>query len=343
MNHAVKSIALAGACAVVAATAGSPAVANEFYQGKQIRMIIGGGSGGGYDLYARALSRYMGDHIPGKPTFVPQNMQGAGSVLATNYVSNVAPQDGTVIGAVQMSIPFLPLYGTTGIQYDPTKLQWLGSMSGENNVCISWHTSPVKTFDDLLRNELIVGTAGASGANSSQILPAVLNNVLGTKFRIVAGYVGADIPIAMERGEVHGRCVSWSSIRAQTPHWLEEKRLNFLVQLSLDPIEELKGVPMVLDLAETQEQKDIFSLIIAPQQMGRPFVMGPGVPAERVAIMRKAFYAVAEDARFIKALENQRLDVALLRGERMEEMIAQALKTPPEVVAKATEAMKFRQ
>ncbi len=348
MKRIARVILSTSFCALLGAAFAAPEASAQsvadFYKGKNVRMIIAGGSGGGYDIYGRALSRFMSEHLPGNPTFVPQNMQGAGGVLVMNYIYGVGPQDGTAIGAVQAQNPFLPLYGTSGVQYDPLKLQWLGSMSSDSNICISWHTSPVKTMEDLYRNELILGTAGASGANSSQILPAVLNNVLGTKFKIIAGYVGADIPVAMERGEVHGRCLSWSSIQAQTPHWVDGKLVNYLVQLGLEPIDDprFKNVPMVMDLAKNQEQRDIFRLIFAPQDMARPFVVGPGVPADRLAALRKAFEDTAKDARFIKTLEDQRLEVSLMTGQRMAEIIRDVMSTPTDVVEKATAAMKFR-
>lgn len=312
----------------------------DFYKGKQVRIIVGGAAGGGYDIYARALSRYFGDEIPGKPTMIVQNMQGAASIRAANYVYTVAPKDGTVIGMVQREIPMLPLYGEAqeSLQYETLKFNWIGNLNNETSVCATWHDSPTKTIQDAMKRETIIGGAGA---NDTEKFPAVLNNMLGTKFKIISGYVGANIDIAIERREVEGRCGwSWSSLKNQKPDWLRDKKLNILIQLSGEPHEELKGVPFIMDLATNETDKQTLNLIFASLALGRPFVMPPDVPKDRVAAVREAFNRSGRDQRLISDLAKQSLDVSLVTGETMDKLLADLMQSPPDIVRRATAAMK---
>jgi len=334
-------LALAGLCLTFAAGAAANAQSvAEFYKGKQLRIIVGGATGGGYDIYARAFSRYFADEIPGKPTPVVQNMQGAASIRAANYVYAVAPKDGTVIGMVQREIPMLPLYGEAQetLQYETLKFNWIGNLNNETSVCATWHESKTKTIQDAMSRETIIGGAGA---NDTEKFPAVLNNMLGTKFKIISGYVGANIDIAIERREVEGRCGwSWSSLKNQKPDWLRDKKLNILIQLSGEPHEELKGVPFILDFAKSEADKQTLNLIFASLALGRPFVMPPDVPKDRVAAVREAFNKAARDPRLVADLAKQSLDVSLVTGETMDKLLGELMKSPPEIVARAVDAMK---
>ncbi|MFN4283792.1 MAG: hypothetical protein ACK4NA_14235 [Alphaproteobacteria bacterium] len=314
--------------------------AADFYKGKQLRIIVGGAAGGGYDIYARTFSRYFADEMPGKPSIIVQNMQGAASIRAANYVYTVAPKDGTVMGMVQREIPMLPLYGEAQetLQYETLKFNWIGNLNNETSVCATWHESKTKTIQDAMAQETIIGGAGA---NDTEKFPAVLNNMIGTKFKIISGYVGANIDIAIERREVEGRCGwSWSSLKNQKPDWLRDKKLNILIQLSGEPHEELKGVPFILDFAKSEQDRQTLNLIFASLALGRPFVMPPDVPKERVAAAREAFNKAARDPRLVADLAKLSLDVSLVTGETMDKLLAGLMKSPPDIVARAVEAMK---
>lgn len=335
---------LVWAAAGIAAVAGwcGPAAADaveDFYKGKKITFIIGGTPGGGYDVYARQFARFFGGYVPGKPGMISQNMQGAGSIRAANYIYNVARKDGTMIGAVQRTIPMLPLYGAPGLQYDPLKFNWLGSLNNEVSVCVARKDSGVATFADAQTKELIIG---GSGANDTENFPAVLNNLVGTKFKIVSGYKGPDIALAMERNEVQGRCGwSWTSLKNQHPDWLKNGSINVLVQLSVEKLDEIKA-PFIMELAKSEEARDVLELVFAPQAFGRPFMMPPGVPADRVKAARAAFVAASRDEKFVKELERVKFDVSLVTGERMQSLIDKLLKTPRPVIDKAAESMKYK-
>src|SRR5688572_10957423 len=253
----------------------------DFYKGKTIELLIGYSGGGGYDVYARLLARHIGKHIPGNPTIVPRNMPGAGSLVLANWLYNVAPKDGTAIGSIGRGTPFDPMLGIDAAKFDPTQYLWLGSMNNEVSVCVSWHTSGVTKYDELLQQELVVGGTGPS-ADTDQF-PRITNAVLGTKFRIISGYPGGnDISLAMERGEVGGRCGwSWSSVVATRMDWFRQKRVHVLFQMALDKHSDLPDIPLVIDLAKTDEQRQILRLIFARQALGRPFLAPPGLPPER--------------------------------------------------------------
>jgi len=308
----------------------------EFYSGKQIALYVGYSAGGGYDTYARMLARHYGRHIPGNPDFVVQNMPGAGSTRLANWLYSVAPKDGTAMGAVGRGVAFDTLIGGTGGQFDAQKFNWLGSMNNEVSVCVSWQTSDVKTFDDLLQRELVVG--GTGGSADTDQFPNVLNGVLGTKFRIVTGYPGGnDINMAMERGEVAGRCGwSWSSVVSTRGQWLKDKSINILVQLSLSKHPELPDVPLVMDLAKDDEQRAILRLVFARQVMGRPIVAPQDIPEDRVAALRKAFMETMRDPKFRAEADKAQLEVEAVSGEEVQDLVNETYKTPAEVVAKVT-------
>jgi tripartite-type tricarboxylate transporter receptor subunit TctC len=332
--------AVLGAAAILfSGTAQADPIA-DFYKGKRVKIIVGATPGGGYGTYSRLLSGYIGKYIPGNPRVITQFMQGAASIRAANFVYNVAEKDGTALGAVQRAIPFLPLFGKKGPQYDPLKFNYIGSINNEVSVCVAWHTTGVKSIADVQKNELIIG---GSGANDTENFPAVLNNILGTKFHIISGYTGTGINLAIERGEVKGRCGwSWTSLKNQHGSWITEKKVNVLVQLSVKKLPEIGNVPLITELAKTTEDRQVFELLFAPQVMGRPYVMGPGVPQERVEAMRAAFAKTTGDAELVAKLGKAQMDVSLVTGKEIQDIVANVYKTPKSVVARARDALVYK-
>ena len=320
-----------------AAPAQSPA---EFYKGKNVDLYIGYSVGGGYDVYARMVARHMGKHIPGNPTIVPKNMEGAGSLRLVNWLYNIGPKDGSAFAIIGRGTAFNPILGIPGAQFEGPKFTWIGSANDEVSVCATWHTSGVAKFDELMAKEIAVGGTGAS--DDTVQFPRVLNGVLGTKMKIVSGYPGGnDAVLAMERGEVHGRCGwSWSSVMATHKNWLDEKKINILLQLALEKHPDLPNVPLVTDLAKTDEQKQILRLIFARQVMGRPFVAPPGIPQDRAEALRKAFMDTMKDKEFLAEAEKAGLEITPVPGEQIQKLVQDVYNTPPEIAKKAAEIIK---
>ena len=323
-------VAILALCPISVGHAQSPA---DFYKGKNIDLYIGYSAGGGYDVYARSLARHMGRFIPGNPTIVPKNMPGAGSLVLANWLYNVAPKDGTAFGIIGRGTAFDPLLGSTKAQFDAAKFNWIGSMNDEVSVCVAWHTTGITELEQVKHNELTVGGTGPA-ADTDQF-PKVLNATIGTKFKIIAGYPGGnDIDLAMERGEVMGRCGwSWSSVTATHQNWIDEKRINILVQLSLSRHPDLPKVPLIMDFAKTNEEKQIFKLVFARQPMGRPFLMPPGIPADRMVAVRKAFMDTMKDGEFLADAEKMKLEINPVSGDAVQEIVQQVYQTPKSIAA----------
>jgi tripartite-type tricarboxylate transporter receptor subunit TctC len=336
----IKAIARATAMLAVIPVAVAAAQSTDFYKGRNIEMYIGYSVGGAYDLYARVISRHLGKQIPGSPTFVPKNMEGAGSLRLANWLYRVAPKDGTAIGTIGRGIAFDPLLIGKGDQFDATKFNWLGSANNEVSVCVAMQGSGITKFEDLYTKELTVGGTGTS-ADTDQF-PRVLNNVLGTHFKIVAGYPGGnDVVLAMERGEVKGRCGwSWSSVKSTHKAWIEEKKMVVLAQLSLNKHPELPDVPLVMDLAKNDEQRAILKMIFARQVMGRPYLAPPDLPPDRVATLRKAFMDTMKDKDFLADAEKSQLEINPVSGEEVEKLVKEVYATPADIIAKAKAAAK---
>ena len=318
-----------------AARAQDPAA---FYAGKAIDLQIGYSVGGGYDLYGRLLARHIGRHIPGNPTVVPKNMEGAGSLRLANFLYSAAPRDGTVFGTTARGIAFDPLLNETGAQYDATKFSWLGSANNEVAVCVALKTAGVEKFDDLYTKSLTIGSTGIS--DDTYQFPAVVNAALGTKFKIVTGYPGGnDVSLAIERGEVDGRCGwSWSSVMTTRPNWVETKKIVVLVQMSLAKHPDLADVPLIMDFAKTDEQRQIFTLIFSRQVMGRPFLAPPGIPADRLAALRKAFDDTMTDKDFLADAAQNKIEINPVSGEQIQTLVENGYRTPPDIVKKAAAA-----
>jgi tripartite-type tricarboxylate transporter receptor subunit TctC len=323
-------VAILALCPISVGHAQSPA---DFYKGKNIDLYIGYSAGGGYDVYARSLARHMGRFIPGNPTIVPKNMPGAGSLVLANWLYNVAPKDGTAFGIIGRGTAFDPLLGSTKAQFDAAKFNWIGSMNDEVSVCVAWHTTGITKLEQVKQNELTVGGTGPA-ADTDQF-PKVLNATIGTKFKIIAGYPGGnDIDLAMERGEVMGRCGwSWSSVTATHQNWIDEKRINVLVQLSLSRHPDLPNVPLIMDFAKSNEEKQIFKLVFARQPMGRPFLMPPGIPADRMVAVRKAFMDTMKDGEFLADAEKMKLEINPVSGDAVQEIVQQVYQTPKSIAA----------
>jgi tripartite-type tricarboxylate transporter receptor subunit TctC len=309
-----------------------------FYKGRDMDLYIGYSPGGAYDFYARVIGRHMGSHIPGNPTLVPKNMEGAGSLRLANFLYRVAPHDGSTFGTIGRGIPFDPLLIGKGDAFDAQKFSWIGSANNEVSVCVAMKDSGITKFEDLFTKELKVGGTGAS-ADTDQF-PRVLNAVLGTHFKIVEGYPGGnDVLLAMERGEVVGRCGwSWSSVKTTRKKWLEDKRMVVLVQLSLTKHSELPGVPLVTDFAKTDEQRAILKLMFARNVIGRPYLAPPNVPADRLAVLRKAFMDTMQDKDFLAEAEKSQLEINPVSGEEVEKLVKEIYATPADIVAKAKAA-----
>jgi tripartite-type tricarboxylate transporter receptor subunit TctC len=330
------AVALLGFMPASLAPAQTPA---EFYKGKTVELLVGYSGTGGYDVYARMIARYMSKHIPGNPDVVPKNMEGAGSLRLANWLYNTAPKDGTVFGTVGRGVAFDPLLGAKGAQFDATKFTWLGSANNEVSICVSWHDSGITKFEDLLTKELVVG--GTGGGSDTDQFPKVLNGILGTKMKLISGYPGgSDVGAAMERGEVKGRCGwSWSSVLVTRKSWVEEKKIHILVQLALAKHPELPDVPLILDLAKTDEQRQVLKLIFARQVMGRPFLAPPGLPKDRAEALQKAFMDTMKDKDFLAEADKARLEITPVDGAAVAKLVREIYKTPPEIAARAAQAL----
>jgi len=314
----------------------------EFYKGKTVELYIGYSVGGGYDLYARVLARHIGKHIPGNPTVVPKNMEGAGSLRLANWLYRVAPKDGTAFGTIGRGTGFDPVLGEPGAQFDGTKFTWIGSANEEVSVCVAWQNSGVTSFDQLLTKELTVGGTAVS-ADTDQF-PRIINGVLGTKMRIVSGYPGGnDVVLAMERGEVQGRCGwSWSSVKVTHRAWVDDKKITVLVQLSLAKHPDLRNVPVVTDLAKTDEQRQILKLIFARQTMGRPFLAPPAIPPDRADALRKAFIDTMSDKDFLADAEKSQLEINPVAGDKVQALVQEIYATPQEIAKKAAALLQVK-
>lgn len=334
----MKKIASSIVGAAFAALSLHPAQAQpaaDFYKGKTISMVISSSAGGGYDLLARTVARHLPKHIPGSPIVAVRNMPGAGGIVATNFLYNVASKDGLTMGGVQNNTPFEPLLGTKEAEYDPKKFNWLGSPSYETGLLIVWNTVPVNTVDDVRKREI---TVSSSGANSTPSFYArLLSELLGLKLKIVVGYPGQNESfIAMERGEVDGYpSIFWSSLSATRPDWIKTGKVKYIVQYGPENEKGAGNTPNVADLLTKEEDKILLKAAIAPLALGRPYIMPPGVPADRVALMQKAMMATFKDPEFLAEAERLNLGVNVSRSvEETRRIVEDAYATPPEIVAR---------
>lgn len=310
------------------------------YKGEPINIYVGFTAGGGYDVYARALARFLGSHLPGAPNVIVQNMPGAGSLRAANYIYSLAPKDGTAVGTISRATVFDPLLGLPGAQFDATKYAWIGSANNEVGVCVAWRNTPVNSYDDLFTKDFIIGATGGS-ADSDQF-PKIVNGVLGTRMKVVSGYPGGnEINLAMERGEVHGRCGwSWTSLKSTNMNSVRDGTIRVFLQISMERHPDLPDVPTVYEKAKTDEQRALLKLFLARQIMGRPFMAPPGTTPERVAMLRKAFMETMQDKNFLAEAERQQLEVSPVSGDDVQKLVSDVYALPAAVVLKAGELLK---
>lgn len=304
----------------------------EFYKGKQIDLYIGTPPGGGYDQYGRVLGRYMSRHIPGNPAIVYRNMPAGGGRQAMNHVYNVASSDGTAFGTTLRNIAFDPLFGEEATRIDAGRLSWIGSLNSEVSVCVAWHTAPFRTIDDLRKAEILMGSSGPTSSDTIQA--RLINRIAGTKMRLVHGYKGSiEVHIAMERGEVQGRCgLGWDSIVSRYQHWIKDSKIAVLAQFALRKHPDIPQVTSILDLAQKLEDKQLVDVMLAPLEMGRPYFAPPGVPADRLAALRHAFDATTKDEDFLADVKKQKMELSPLNGEDVAALVNRIYATPRTVV-----------
>jgi tripartite-type tricarboxylate transporter receptor subunit TctC len=339
-SSARNVLALAGAALIVAAL---PAVGADFYAGKTIDFEVGADVGGGYDIYARTLARRMSRHIPGNPTIVVKNMPGAGSGRTALFISNVAPKDGSTLGALMPGAIIGPLLDDKAeTQFDPTKVIYIGSADAGTRVCATFQSSKIKTFEDARANRTVIGGTAAGGATRDYAY--LHNHTSGTKFDVVAGYKGtADITLAMERGEVDGTCGwDWSSVKSQKPDWLRDHKLNLLAQVGLEPNPELTGmgVPDIWKYVEGDDNRKVVELVVSQQVFQRSYIAPPGTPADQVNTLRATFDATVVDAQFLADAETARIAIQPLSGAKVQEIVAKLYATPKAIVERAKQVIK---
>jgi len=328
---------------LLACLGAAPAAAQDgvaaFYKGKTVRIIVGIGVGSGYDINARLLARHLAAHIPGNPTVIVQNQPGAGSLTMTNQLYGAGPFDGTAIGASFNGLPTTPLLQPSGVRFEATKINWIGSTNREVQLSYVWHTAPVSSLDDLRTTQVVVG---AQAPGSTQFdYPVLGNHMFGFKFKVITGYESTPkIHLAMERGEVHGTLANWSTVKAIAGSWIEEKKIKPLVQWALRKHPELPNVPLILELAKTDADRQALELALARLEFGRPFFMPPNVPPERVEAIRRAFDATMKDPAYLAEADKLKIEVDPLTGEQVVALIEQIYRTPTETVARVRAGME---
>ena len=329
---ALRSLTLLAlaAGAVVAAAPMRPAPAADF-AGKTLSLYIGYSPGGGYDIYSRFAAKHMAKYIPGHPSVVPQNMPGAGHARAGQYMALAAPRDGSVIGTISNAMPFAQLVWPERFKFDTGSFIWIGNVNEGNNVLMLWHTTGVKSWKDLLKKEIIVGATGVR--STSGLYPRALNNILGTKLKIIVGFKGgSQMNLAMERGELDGRgSNAWASIKGLTPQYLRDKKLSLPIQMGLKRDPDLKDVPLIWELGRNEAEKKVLKLLSASSSIGRPILTTPGVPADRVAALRAAFDAAVASKAFVEEAKKRKLDINPTRGVEIQALVSDILASPKDI------------
>jgi tripartite-type tricarboxylate transporter receptor subunit TctC len=333
------SIVLAAAATLVTSIHQARAEsAEDFYRGKQVKVIVSFDAGTDYDQWTRLIIRHFGKQLDGHPSFVVQNMGAAGGILATNHLFNVAPADGTVIGMIGRNMPYFALVQEANARYDPLKFNWIGSPELTNRVCTAYERSAVTKAEDLFERELLIGGAGAGSAVSTT--PVLLSKLLGMKFKLIEGYPApGQVLLAMERGEVEALCQTVTSIRNVRPGWIESGKLRVLFNMERTPLPNSKA-PSIFSFAKTEDQRRIIGLYSSSIELGRPLVAPPGVPADRVEALRRAFQATMADPDFRADAEKQKLEVNVVSGEQVSALVNDLMTTPPEIIKRMQEMLK---
>ena len=310
-----------------------------FYSGKQVRFIIPYGPGGGYDFYGRAVARHIGRHVPGQPVVVPQNMPGAGTLKATNYIYAQAPKDGTILGVPSSSIALNEVLNVPGVAYKSKDFTWIGRVAYSVDITFTWHASKVQSIQDAMKIETQL--AGAGPGSSGTLNPRLLNYLVGTKFKVVLGYPSSGaMMLAMERGETDGAYGSTTTLRTRKPDWLRDKKVNILVQYTDRRYPDAADVPTMVELGKTATDKDVLKLFATSSFFGKVVLSTPGVPADRVKALRTAFDSMIKDATFVAEMGKAKADIGYLSGADVQTEIESIAKTTPEVLKRAREAYK---
>jgi len=321
------------AAVVAVILCGPAALADDFYSGRQVTLLVGNNAGTAYDASARLVARYLGANIPGKPTIVVQNMPGATGLAAANYVWRVAPKDGSVIANAHESLPLRQVLRDPAVQYDAAQFQWIGSPEASNQTIAVWRTAGIRTIDDVKTREVLMG--GTTASADSSIVLNLSNRFIGTRFKVILGYQANQIDLAIERGEVQGRAVIWNGLKATKADWLRDDKVALIAQLGLHPEPELADVPLLQDLAPTDQGKLIIQLFSAQLALGRPLYAPVGVPAERVAVLRTAFERMIASREFRDEAARINYQVRLVTGPEVEDAVRRILSTPVDLVEKA--------
>ncbi len=335
----VRTLAAVAAVLSLGESAQAQSVA-DFYKGKTIQIVVGFGAGGGYDLYGRALGRYLGKYVPGNPTVVVQNMEGASSIRAANYT--YASSDGTVIAAVNQNAAMYQLLGGAGAKFEAAKLQWLGSMANSNGTVYTWHTSGIKSLEEAKLREVPMGAVSVQ--SDSVIFPNLINELLGTKFKPITGYAGTtQIHLAMERGEVMGRGGNnWASVKTANLSWIRENKINMLVQVGFEKEPELPDVPLLLDLVKSEDDKGVVRVVSLPTAIGYGHWLGVGVPKDRTVALRAAYEAVMKDPEFMAEVKKTGMEIRVQTGAQMDALVKKVIDTPQAVLAKTAQILKWK-
>ena len=338
LQTAARIAALSATLSVLAGPVRGQSV-EEFYKGRNVSMVIGFSAGSGYDIYARLLARYMGRYIPGRPTIVAQNMPGAGSLRAAQYVAGVAPKDGSVVGTMSRSLPVEPLIGEA--KFDGRGFTWIGNIANNNSLCATWHETGIKTWLDVMTKPFVLGGQGPGSDLDNFAL--ILKNMFGAKVKLVSGYPGgSEVNLAVERRELDGRCGwSWDSIKSTRPEWVRDKKINLLVVFALEKAPDIgPDVPLILEKAQSEEQRQVLRVHLAGQAFGRPFFAAPGIPEDRKAALRAAFDATMRDSEFVAEAEKLRLEVSPMTGAEIERVLGEVYALPKQLIDKARAAIR---
>ena len=331
---------------LIVLAAAAPAVAQQeeaqaFFRGKTLRLIVGIAVGSGYDINARLLARHMAAHIPGQPTIIVQNQPGAGSLAMTNALYHTGPFDGTVMGASFNGMPTTPLLQPAGVRFDPVRINWVGSTNRETQVMYVWHDAPAQVLEDARAREIVMG--GQAPGSTQFDYPVLANKLFGFKFKVVTGYESTPkIHLAMESGEVHGTIANWSTLKAINTDWITDKKVRILAQWALQKNAELPDIPLFMDLAKTDSERDALRLMLARLEYGRPFFLPPDVPVARVEALRRAFDATMKDPAYLAEADKLKIDVEPLSGEAVAALVEQVSRTPADTVARVRAALETR-
>jgi tripartite-type tricarboxylate transporter receptor subunit TctC len=325
-------VAIAAGTTAASGALAQPAV-EQFYKGKTIDLIIGYPPGGSNNVFARFVAAHMGKYIPGNPNIITRNMPGGGSLLAANYVYSIAPKDGTVLAIASPTIPLDAKLGNKNVKFDPDKFNWIGRTGTAANVLFVWHTTPFKSWRDALTQEITLSATGAGSTVS--VYPTVLNNVMKTRFRLIMGYKGSgEAMLAMERGETAGHNTAWEALKTQHPAWLTDNKIRILVQFALQRQPEMPNVPTAIEIAQTDEQRAILRAVLNATEIGKPFFTTPGVPAERVQALRRAFDKMVKDPAFKAEFDRANVELNPKTGEELQKLVEELVAMPPALLEK---------